>query len=145
MCGACSERGDIVLKKLFTAVVAVGAAIASESAALNSSSEVNIPEGWLLWHSYTRYETGDSSLIYSCTKTGNYDLYYYDGKVSVDLSEINTDKQELGAAFLSKAQVVDYIAGTQNKVLNRPCSALKYYAKGEENCMDLCLLRKLIN
>lgn len=88
---------------------------------------------------------GDSSLIYSCTKTGNYDLYYYDGKVSVDLSEINTDKQELGAAFLSKAQVVDYIAGTQNKVLNRPCSALKYDAKGEDNCMDLCLLRKLIN
>lgn len=131
MCGACSESGDIVLKKLFTAVVAVGAAIASESAALNSSSEANIPEGWLLWH--------------SCTKTGNYDLYYYDGKVSVDLSEINTDKQELGAAFLSKAQVVDYIAGTQNKVLNRPCSALKYDAKGEENCMDLCLLRKLIN
>ena len=78
----------------------------------------------------------DNSLIYSCTKTGNYDLYYYDGKVSVDLSEINTDKQ---------AQVVDYIAGTQNKVLNRPCSALKYDAKGEEDCMDLCLLRKLIN
>lgn len=87
----------------------------------------------------------DNSLIYSCTKTGNYDLYYYDGKVSVDLSEINTDKQELGAAFLSKAQVVDYIAGTQNKVLNRPYSALKYDAKGEDNCMDLCLLRKLIN
>ena len=58
---------------------------------------------------------------------------------------INTDKQELGAAFLSKAQVVDYIAGTQNKVLNRPCSALKYDKKGEDNCMDLCLLRKLIN
>lgn len=51
-----------MLKKLFTAVVAVGAAIASESAALNSSSEVNIPEGWLLWHSYTSYEAGDSSL-----------------------------------------------------------------------------------
>ncbi len=87
----------------------------------------------------------DNSLIYSCTKNGNYDLYYYDGKVSVDLSDINTDKQELGAAFLSKAQVVDYIAGTQNKVLNRPCSALKYEKKGEDNCMDLCLLRKLIN
>ena len=51
-----------MLKKLFTAVVAVGAAIASESAALNSSSEANIPEGWLLWHSYTSYEAGDSSL-----------------------------------------------------------------------------------
>lgn len=47
-----------MLKKLFTAVVAVGAAIASESAALNSSSEANIPEGWLLWHSYTSYEAG---------------------------------------------------------------------------------------
>ena len=51
-----------MLKKLFTAVVAVGAAIASESAALNSSSEANIPEGWLLWNSYTSYEAGDGSL-----------------------------------------------------------------------------------
>ncbi|MGN0575976.1 MAG: hypothetical protein ACI4J2_08090 [Ruminococcus sp.] len=41
----------------------------------------------------------ENSMIYSCTRDGSYDLFYYNGISSVKLTGLNTDKQELGADF----------------------------------------------
>ena len=41
----------------------------------------------------------DTAIIYSSTANGNYRLYYYDGKYSVQLFGYNNEKNELGADF----------------------------------------------
>ena len=40
-----------------------------------------------------------AEMIYSSTRHGNYDLYYYDGARSVRLDSLNTAQNDLGAAF----------------------------------------------
>ena len=40
-----------------------------------------------------------NSMIYSSTKNGNYDLYYFNGMQSIPLKELNSDKNDLGACF----------------------------------------------
>ncbi|MBE6877449.1 MAG: hypothetical protein E7496_12205, partial [Ruminococcus sp.] len=41
----------------------------------------------------------ETHIIYSCTRNGSYDLFCFDGKDSVPLTELNTDNDELGAVF----------------------------------------------
>ena len=40
-------------------------------------------------------------MVFSSTLNGDYDLYYYDGSNVSPLSELNSDKNELGACFYS--------------------------------------------
>ena len=40
-------------------------------------------------------------MVFSSTMNGDYDLYYYDGSNVSPLSELNSDKNELGACFYS--------------------------------------------
>ena len=40
----------------------------------------------------------DSKIVFSSTVNGAYDLYYFDGRNVSALSELNSDKNELGAA-----------------------------------------------
>ena len=42
---------------------------------------------------------GDDTFIFSCTKNGSYDLYLFDHGSMVPLDELNTEWQELGAAW----------------------------------------------
>ncbi|MCR4643922.1 MAG: family 16 glycosylhydrolase [Oscillospiraceae bacterium] len=41
----------------------------------------------------------DTAMLYSSTQDGGYDLYYYDGTRSVRLTDLNTEGNDLGAAF----------------------------------------------
>ena len=42
---------------------------------------------------------GGDKMIFSSTINGGYDLYYYDGVSAFPLTELNSDKNELGASF----------------------------------------------
>lgn len=48
-------------------------------------------------------------MIYSSTANGGYDLYYYDGRKSVRLTELCSDKNELGADYYSWEKYEDYL------------------------------------
>lgn len=66
-------------------------------------------------------------IIYSSTQNGSYSLYYYDGDESVEISGIDTDRNELGADFFSYSE---YDAcGDVNE-------------DGEFNAEDIVLLQK---
>ncbi|MBR2283625.1 MAG: PD40 domain-containing protein [Ruminococcus sp.] len=42
---------------------------------------------------------GDGTMIYSTTRNGRYDLYYFNGEKSVRLDEVCSDMDDLGACF----------------------------------------------
>lgn len=49
----------------------------------------------------------DNNMIFSSTLNGNYDLCYYDGVNVSEISELNTDINELGADFYSYAEYLE--------------------------------------
>jgi hypothetical protein len=49
----------------------------------------------------------DNNMILSSTLNGNYDLCYYDGVNVSEISELNTDINELGADFYSYAEYLE--------------------------------------
>ncbi len=51
----------------------------------------------------------DDAMIYSSTAKVGYDLYYYDGRKSVRLTELCSDKNELGADYYSLEEYEDYL------------------------------------
>lgn len=51
----------------------------------------------------------DDTIIYSGTANVCYDLYYYDGRKSVRLTEHCSDKNELGADYYSWVEYEDYL------------------------------------
>ena len=64
-------------------------------------------------------------MIFSSTMNGGYDLYYYDGSRVSPLTELNSDKNELGADFFA----FDPVIGDVN-------------ADGGFNIADLVLFQK---
>ena len=54
--------------------------------------------------------------IFSSTMSGGYDLYYYDGSSVFALSELNSDKNELGADFYSYEEYLEnsFVRGDVN-------------------------------
>ncbi len=44
---------------------------------------------------------GEDKIIFSSTMNGDYDLYYYNGKRTAPVTELNSDKNELGADFFA--------------------------------------------
>jgi hypothetical protein len=64
-------------------------------------------------------------MVFSSTMDGGYDLYYYDGSLVSPLTELNSDKNELGADFFA----FDLVIGDVN-------------ADGEFNDADLVLFQK---
>lgn len=51
----------------------------------------------------------DDTIIYSGTANGVYDLYYYNGKESVRMTELCSDKNELGADYYSLDEYENYL------------------------------------
>lgn len=77
------------------------------------------------------FPVSDDSIIYSSTRNGSYDLFYYNGTDSVALSELNSEKQELGAAFYTKADFRSFISGLQSFILGKECPAVNYDVNGD--------------
>lgn len=86
-----------------------------------------------------RYDCSDAcpidgdKMIYSSTIKGSYSLYYADGDASVEIPEVNTDRNELGADFFSYAEYENLIRNTVLGDVN---------ADGELNIADVVLLQK---
>lgn len=90
---------------------------------------------------------GDSSMIYSSTKNGGYDLFYFDGDKSFSLDYANSEKNELGAAFYPYDGIKNYGADLQQFLLgiDRPKRNYDINGDGISNCYDMIYIRKLIN
>lgn len=86
----------------------------------------------------------DGNLIYSCSAAGDYDLYVYDGERSSPLNALNTDRQELGAAFYAKTELVSQIGWTQKFLLRQDVPMRNYDAdgNGSVDALDLCVLKR---
>lgn len=76
---------------------------------------------------------GDA-MIYSGTANGEYDLYYYDGRKSVRLTELCSEKNELGADYYSLEEYEDYLANS--RIMG------DVNDDGEFNIADLVLFQK---
>ncbi|HOR21083.1 MAG TPA: family 16 glycosylhydrolase [Ruminococcus sp.] len=102
----------------------------------------------------------EGGMIFSSTMNGGYDLYCYDGTSVSPLSELNTDKNELGAAFFPYTEeirgdvncdgefnIADLVA-MQKWLLAVPGAEVKNWKAGDLwederlNVFDLCLMRQ---
>ncbi len=102
--------------------------------------------------------TGTDSIIFSSTMNGGYDLYFSDGENVFPLSELNTDKNELGADFFPCIEERDlnndgefgiadlvlfseWLLGAADKELYNWRNA-DICSDERLNVFDLCVLRK---
>lgn len=76
----------------------------------------------------------DDAMIYSGTANGGYDLYYYNGKKSVRLTEFCSDLNELGADYYSWKEYEDYL--DNSKIMG------DVNCDGEFTIVDIVLLQK---
>lgn len=76
---------------------------------------------------------GDA-MIYSSTSKVGYDLYYYDGRKSVRLTELCSDKNELGADYYSLEEYENYL--DNSRIMG------DVNGDGEFNIADLVLFQK---
>ncbi|MDE5621056.1 MAG: hypothetical protein K2O29_00485 [Ruminococcus sp.] len=75
----------------------------------------------------------NDTIIYSVTENGDYDLYYYDDGKTVRLTELCSDKNELGADYYSFKEYEDYLNNRITGDVNDD---------GEFNIADVVLLQK---
>lgn len=89
---------------------------------------------------------GENEMIFSSTKNGNYDLFYFDGNESSPLEFAKTDKNELGAAFYSNDEMLEYANNLQNFLLGADTADENFDMDGDgvSNCFDLIYARKFI-
>lgn len=78
-----------------------------------------------------------SSMIFSSTRNGSYDLFCFDGQTVSPLSELNSDKNELGAAFFPCTQVVMGDVNSDGSVnLNDAVAILQFVALSAKYPLD---------
>lgn len=87
----------------------------------------------------------DGRMVFSSTKSGSYDLYFYDGTAETALSACNTDSQELGASFYAAADAQRMVKYASDHILNRAASDvnLDADADGMTDAFDLALLKRM--
>lgn len=76
----------------------------------------------------------DDAIIYSSTAKVGYDLYYYDGRKNVRLTELCSEKNELGADYYSWEEYEDYL--NNSKIMG------DVNCDGEFTIADVVLLQK---
>jgi hypothetical protein len=98
-------------------------------------------------------------MVFSSTMNGDYDLYYYDGCQVSSLSELNTDKNELGADYFAFDSVIGDVNADgefsiadivlfQKWLLASPDAKLENWRNadlcgdGKLNVFDLCLMKR---
>ena len=101
----------------------------------------------------------DGKMVFSSTMNGGYDLYFYDGSRISPLTELNSDKNELGADFFAFDSVIGDVNADgefnvadlvqfQKWLLASPDAKLGNWKNadlcrdGRLNVFDLCLMRR---
>ncbi len=89
----------------------------------------------------------DTAMIYSSTLNSSYDLFCYDGNESYPIDFASTDKNELGAAFYSTDEILEYAIDLQQFLLGADAPKANYDADGNGvcSCFDLIYARKLMS
>lgn len=89
----------------------------------------------------------DAAMIYSSTLNSSYDLFCYDGNESYPIDFASTDKNELGAAFYSTDEILEYAVDLQQFLLGADAPKANYDADGNgvSSCFDLIYARKLMS
>ena len=102
---------------------------------------------------------GGKKMIFSSTMNGGYDLYYYDGSRVSPLTELNSDKNELGADFFAFDPVIGDVNADggfniadlvlfQKWLLASPDAKLENWQNADLcrdsklDAFDLCLMRR---
>lgn len=90
---------------------------------------------------------GGNNMIYSSTKNGGYDLFFFDGNESYLLEYASTDKNELGAAFYSVDEIKKYAADSAQFLLGAesPCKNYDVNGDGTANSADMIHIREKIS
>ncbi len=87
----------------------------------------------------------ESSMIFSSSENGNYDLWLCDGSKKYELEELNTDKQELGAVFFSESEFLECI-DQMTRFFYGDSDPLEIYDINEDkniNILDYCLAESM--
>ena len=89
----------------------------------------------------------DTAMIYSSNQNSSYDLFCYDGNESYPLDFASTDKNELGAAFYSTDEILEYAVDLQQFLLGADAPKANYDVDGNgvSNCFDFIYARKLMS
>lgn len=88
----------------------------------------------------------DGTMLYSNSQNGTYDLYWYDGADSTPLTALNTELQELGAAFYSQSALNDCVQQTADYLLRKSILAINSDTDGDDavDAFDLCALKQAL-
>jgi len=85
----------------------------------------------------------DNKMIISSTENGSYDLFYFDETTKYSLSDLNTEKNELGAAYYSESDYKDFL-NKMEKCFFGYSEKEKYYDVNEDgkiNILDYCFIK----
>lgn len=85
----------------------------------------------------------DNKMIISSTENGSYDLFYFDETTKYSLSDLNTEKNELGAAYYSESDYKDFL-NKMEKCFFGYSEKEKYYDINEDgkiNILDYCFIK----
>lgn len=88
----------------------------------------------------------DGTLFFSSTENGSYDLCYYDGSSDHILTNLNSELQELGSAYYSKADAEALTAITTDFLLQRNSNSVNMDADGNGvvNAFDLAFIKRSV-
>lgn len=84
-------------------------------------------------------------MLFSSTKSGSYDLHFYDGNAETPLDLYNTELNELGASCYTEVEMQRIVACTADHLLQRNSSPMQMDADGSGtvDAFDLALLKRM--
>ena len=65
------------------------------------------------------FPLSQNAMFYSSTQNGSYDIFFYDGNTSYEISTINTGLNELGSSFFSYNEIKNVILNTTDFLLGK--------------------------
>lgn len=84
------------------------------------------------------------NVFYSSTADGSYDLHYFNGSAAASLGMLNTDLNELGAAYFSYDEALETARSAADQILSASDAVINTDAddSGSTDCFDLIALRR---
>ncbi len=92
------------------------------------------------------FPLADGQLFFSSTQNGSYDLYFFDGTQTSALHSLNTEQNELGAAFYGMHEAEKIIRNTTDFLHARSCVDMNMDADGNGvvNGFDLAFFKRSV-